>query len=146
VERRWPWRRWSSAFFLAHELAEKNEKKGEEWWRQEGVGGARVAGLGLLVFKERIKLGQPSHLSGGQRGCHGCAAVQRRRRPGRERADLGGSGLRKEVSAGCRVRLDLFASSPFFSLCKLLLLFLLNIFRENKRGFGKICKKGSTHI
>jgi hypothetical protein len=57
VERRWPWRRWSSAFFLAHELAEKNEKKGEEWWRQEGVGGARVAGLGLLVFKERIKLG-----------------------------------------------------------------------------------------
>jgi hypothetical protein len=101
--------------FLSRSRARREEpEKGEEWRRQEGVGGARVAGLGLLVFKEGIKLGRPSHLSGGQRGCHVCAAVQRRRRPGRERADLGGSGLRKKVSAGLQGPVGPLCFFPFF--------------------------------
>jgi hypothetical protein len=28
--------RWSSASSLAQELAEKNEKRGKEWWRRRG--------------------------------------------------------------------------------------------------------------
>jgi hypothetical protein len=41
-----PWLRWSAASFLAHELTEKNRKKGEElWWRR----GRRLGfALGLI--------------------------------------------------------------------------------------------------
>jgi hypothetical protein len=50
VARRRPWRRWSAASFLAHELAEKNKKKGEEFWRRRG---RRLGFAGNLVGIKR---------------------------------------------------------------------------------------------